>query len=324
VINTFLYSFLALLPLGGLTYEHFAALRDKAACSPPGELISVGTHQLHIHCQGKAQPSSPTVILESGIWGSSLDWQLVQSSIAPFAQVCSYDRAGYGWSDKGPGPRSFDRLVNELKALLMTKGIKPPYIFVGHSLGGALVRYYHALYPDEVAGIVLVDSVSEYEPPQFSSAFWGVSKALAALAPFGILRGLSKVIPSLSSNQEWIAIRKEKYLACHCLKLQSLKTCFDESNTLDSGLTLLARTKKTLYDRPLVIISRGRPRLSQEKHEKMHEEHLEAQKKLLSESSYSRLIIAENSGHWINIDQPEIIIEVVKSMINESDMKLSL
>lgn len=322
MIHPFLYSFLALLPIAGLTYEHFAARQDKKECIMPGQLINMGTHHLHIHCQGKAMPSSPTVILESCIWGSTLDWKLVQPEIARFAQVCSYDRAGYGWSDRGPGPRSFDRIANELRMLLIKKGIHPPYIFVGHSWGGALVRYYHALYPDEVAGIILVDAVSEYHSHRFSPAFWAVSKAISWLAPFGLLRGLSKMISVSSSNTAWTNDIQKLYLGCHYIKPLSLNTCLEEGEAFYAGLDLLAREKKSLDNKPLIIISRGNQKLvrsgiSHEENEKIHEEHLKAQKKLLLESKRSQLIIAEKSGHLINIDEPEIIVEAVRKLIQE-------
>lgn len=115
----------------------------------------MGGYRLHLYCTGKG---SPTVILESGYGGSSLDWFEVQPEISKFARVCSYDRAGYGWSDPGPQPRTSAIEAQELHSLLRHAGVPDPYILAGHSLGGFMVRLYAARYPSEVAGIVLIDA----------------------------------------------------------------------------------------------------------------------------------------------------------------------
>jgi pimeloyl-ACP methyl ester carboxylesterase len=320
MITTLLYSLLALLPAASFTYQYFSAQREKQACSPPpGELVDIGSNRLHILCQGQARPGVPTVILESGIWGCSLDWQLVQPEIARFTQVCSYDRAGYGWSERGPQPRTIQQLVIELKALLTKKGLQPPFIFVGHSLGGAVVRYYCAHYPDEVIGLVLVDAISEYAPPRFSRLFWGISNAIYWLAPFGALR-LLNLAPAYSSHPAWTSERQKRYLACHQLKPRTLYTCFEEAQSLDESLQTLLREKKPLGNKSLIVIHRGsekpiRPGLSQEENEKIYKDLRESQLKLAKESTQSELIIAEKSSHLINFDQPEIIASAVQKIV---------
>jgi pimeloyl-ACP methyl ester carboxylesterase len=125
---------------------------------PPGRLIDLGGWRLHLNCTGEARASQPTVILEAGAGDFSVDWSLVQPGVARFARVCSYDRAGSGWSDLGPRPRTMHQIVSELHALLEKAGKRPPYVLVGHSYGGWLVRLYQSTYPSEVAGMVLVES----------------------------------------------------------------------------------------------------------------------------------------------------------------------
>src|SRR5689334_6248989 len=130
---------------------------DPPPFSPPGQLIDIGGWHLHLNCTGSSRASQPTVVLESGIGDFSVEWSLVQPGVAKFARVCSYDRAGDGWSEMGPHPRTFHQIAYELHTLLDKASVKPPLILVGHSYGGGLVRQYQSIYPSEVAGIVLVE-----------------------------------------------------------------------------------------------------------------------------------------------------------------------
>src|SRR5436305_15119662 len=107
---------------------------------PPGTLVDVGGWRLHLNCTGEVRAAQPTVILEAGSGDFSVEWSLVQPGVAEFARVCSYDRAGDGWSDLGPHPRTFRQIVYELHTLLDKAGVKPPLVLVGHSYGGGLVR----------------------------------------------------------------------------------------------------------------------------------------------------------------------------------------
>jgi len=124
---------------------------------PPGQLVDVGGWRLHLHCSGEARPSQPTVILEAGIGDFSVEWSLVQPKAAAFARVCSYDRAGDGWSELGPHPRTLRQVVYELHTLLGKAGVRRPYVLVGHSYGAWPVRLFASTYRAEVAGMVLVE-----------------------------------------------------------------------------------------------------------------------------------------------------------------------
>ena len=137
---------------------------------PPGQLIDVGGHRLYLLCMGERRSGRPTVILEAGHSDWSHCWQKIQPEIARFARVIVYDRAGFGWSDPGPFPRSPVRLVTELHDLLLRAGECGPYVFVGHSLGAALGRLFTGLYPGEVVGMVWVDSA--HEQMQKNIPFW--------------------------------------------------------------------------------------------------------------------------------------------------------
>jgi pimeloyl-ACP methyl ester carboxylesterase len=146
-----------LLLLSGST----AARAQDPTTPPPGRLIDVGGWRLHLNCAGEARTSQSIVILEAGAGDFSVDWSLVQPGVARFARVCSYDRAGSGWSELGPRPRTMHQIVYELRTLLDKAGERPPYVLVGHSFGGWLVRLYQSKYPADVVSLVLVEAAAD-------------------------------------------------------------------------------------------------------------------------------------------------------------------
>src|SRR5215831_9448823 len=139
----------------GVGYQAAASEIDKHNFLPPGQMVDVDGHTMHIRCTGKG---SPTVILEAGAYSFSTEWYWVQQQLEQMNRVCSYDRAGNGWSDVVEGSRDGLTLVQELHSLLERAGIEGPYVMVGHSLGGVLAPIYASQYRDEILGLVLVDS----------------------------------------------------------------------------------------------------------------------------------------------------------------------
>lgn len=270
-------------PLSSLYFE-------KNNTPPPGELVDVGGHKLHLRCEGVAPPGSPTIIIETGIWDCSESWQLVQPGLAQLTRVCSYDRAGYGWSEPGPAPRTFDRMVKELKTALEKQQINPPYLFIGHSLGGPIARYYHSQYPNEVSGIVFVDALGE-TPPAFAYPllFRIVAVAIYCLTPLGILR----LIPL--RGPEWL---QKSIRACHTSKPSAYKTMLEEWNGYEQSFKLLREKKKSLENIPVTYIVRDPTMPGPE---------LEPEER--------SPVVAKNSTHLVHIDRPDFIIEKVRSML---------
>jgi pimeloyl-ACP methyl ester carboxylesterase len=138
----------------GAIYQAVSTKSDQRNYPALGQLVDVGGYRLHIYCIGEG---SPTVILDAAADMMSSDWAWIQPEIAKHTRVCSYDRAGMGWSDSGPQPRDAKQVTTELHSLLTNAGIAAPYIMVGHSAAGLYARMYAAEYPEEVAGMVLVD-----------------------------------------------------------------------------------------------------------------------------------------------------------------------
>ncbi|MGH6635885.1 MAG: alpha/beta fold hydrolase, partial [Gammaproteobacteria bacterium] len=150
----------------GLPSERYAGVKPEIA-KPPGRMVHIGTHRLHIWCLGEGRPS---IVLDSGVGGFSLEWTKIETDLAPEFRVCSYDRAGYGWSDPGPVPRTTARIVEELHTLLSRAAVPGPYVLVGHSFGGYNMLRFAKKYPQEAAGLVLVDSSHPKQFRYFPSA----------------------------------------------------------------------------------------------------------------------------------------------------------
>lgn len=312
-------SLVALLPAAGLCYQYWAAKRDEKQCPPPGDLVDVGGYKLHIQCQGEERPGVPTVIVETGIWDCSYSWQLVQANIAAMTRICTYDRAGYGWSDPGPTPRTFEQIVSELEILLRKKGIHPPFIFVGHSLGGPIARYYQSQHPSDVVGMIFVDALHK-EAPVFSRIFRVVCEAFSYLLYFGVQRFLLGLCPPMSSNPQWTSAMQKTYAACHQMKMSSFATCLKEWDGIEVSFSELKAKERSLKDIPITIISRdpdhsiypgiSKPQL-REGLEKLNKQHLD-------ESPHARFVIAKQSGHLVQIDRPDVIIEEILRMIENT------
>lgn len=164
-LRALLWLVVALLVLAvvGAIYQAIATERAGRRIGPPGEMVDVGGYRLHMNCVGQG---GPTVVLDAGSGGMSAQWVRVQQEVSGTTRVCAYDRAGMGWSEMGPDPRDASQITGELHTLLGKAGIEEPYVLVGHSFGGMYMQTYAQRYPDEVAGVALVDYSTG--PDQFS------------------------------------------------------------------------------------------------------------------------------------------------------------
>ena len=156
---------LILLAVAGYVYENGARKKDISEYPPPGKMISVGTHRLHLDCRGTVKDNLPIIILEAGLDPlGSLSWSKVHDSLAVITRTCAYDRAGIAWSDHGPEERDGNQISEELKMLLSEAGEKGPYVFVSHSMGGPYSMTFFDKFKEDVAGLILVEST---HPEQF-------------------------------------------------------------------------------------------------------------------------------------------------------------
>ena len=188
--------------LSGATYQWLATRKELAATPPPGHLVDIGGHRLHLWCTGDG---APAVILDTGLGGSSADWGFVQPDVARFTRVCSYDRAGMGYSDPGPSPRTARRIASELAELLERSGIAGPVVLVGASIAGFDVRVFASDYPERAAGLVLVDASHEddaHEVPRMAR-FVPLLSTTGVLRLFGVSFGQSieSLAPSCGNSR---------------------------------------------------------------------------------------------------------------------------
>ena len=180
----------ALLCLAGIgaAYQAIATVRDAGTYPPPGRLVDVGGYKLHIYCTGPANTGNPTVILEGGLGATTSTWAWVQPAVAQTTLVCAYDRAGMGWSDPSTGAQDAQQIAGALHTLLTNSGLAGPYVLVGWSFGGLYARVFADHYPDEVGGMVLIDSSHPDQMHQHTSgrgAMQDHDSHLRRCAPFG-------------------------------------------------------------------------------------------------------------------------------------------
>ena len=306
--------------------------------APPGRLVDVGGFSLHIQCAGEG---SPSIILDAALGGSSVSWSLVQPELAKISRVCSYDRAGFGWSDAGPIPRSAGRIADELRTLLDRAGIPPPFLPVGHSFGGLVALIFAHRFQSETAGLVLVDPAhaEDWVKPAPKeqvlidrgvrlcrygavTARLGLARVVAALVGLGQLtlaRGLVKVVSrgGLSQQDEAILAPVWKLppevrpvLSQFWTKPQFFEALGSQIESIcESAAQVLEATANGFGDLPLITISSTDP----------GDYRVRQQNAVAKLSTRGRHIMASNSGHWVPLDQPQVVIEAVREVLRSRD-----
>jgi len=326
-ILKWLFGVLILLVITGAGYQFVGMVLDRANYPPPGQMVNVGGHRLHLYCIGKG---SPTVVLEAAAPGWSIYWSLVQPEVAKVTQVCAYDRAGLGWSERGPLPRTGQRMAQELHRLLDRAGIAGPYILVGHSLGGFVARLYRQDHPNDVVGMVLVDAGHESELRQaefrtFVNAGKSTLPLLRAMTTLGMPRlfaSFDSLPPFLSQQEEKVPEKSRPMLRAGWLRTSYPRTLSDEGDALVETLEQVRRIGP-LGDLPLIVLTATGPvwwpdmpgAVNPVKFRRMW---MDLQQDLTKLSSNSRHILAERSSHFVQFDQPALVIEAIRQTITHT------
>jgi pimeloyl-ACP methyl ester carboxylesterase len=311
---------LVLVAVAGASYQSIKARSDAREFPQVGKSVDVGGYTLNIKCTGQG---GPTTILESGLEDQSIDWSTVQAEIAKFARVCSYDRAGYGWSDSGPMPRTSMQIAKELHTLLQNAGEKFPFVLVGHSFGAVNVRVYNGLYPSDVAGMVLADGGSEDVKLPASirklsdadlkrrqqARMWAFIRYRLGISRFELRKEIENTASPFGDREWYYLSIQPKFVAAATSEVE---------NSLDPrGVETLKAG--TLGDKPLVVLIAGKgmwglPLSSQDWVDLQHT-WIEDQKRLAQRlSQRGKWILLADSTHMIPDDRPDAIVSAVREV----------
>ena len=325
-----------LVALLGVVYQTLGSHRDGKVYPPPGRLVDLGSHRLHLLELGQG---SPTILLEAGLMSTVLSWSDLQRELSRSFRVVSYDRAGLGWSDLGPMPRTADRIVDELHAMLERAAIPPPYVLVGHSFGGLTMPLFAARYPEEVAGMVLVDPVvpAEWNPPaeqdrKLTRIGATVCRRAAFLARIGLIRFVAFLLTTSAKKPASYLVRlisrgtpdeagsvsspwfsalpaNEKTMASvFWVQPKFALTIASQLENLPVSAARVGQLDK-FCDKAVVILSaRTAPEGRRKEHAAM------AGRLPLGDH-----VLAGNSNHWIMQEEPDLVIRAIEKVVKYSE-----
>ena len=308
-----------------------AKARLAAKYPTPGQMVDVGGYRLHLNCQGTSVAGRPTVVMEAAHSEPGLSWASAQPEVAKFTRVCTYDRAGLGWSERSPKPRTAPNIVDELHTLLARAGVEPPYVLVGHSIGGLYVRLYAHEHPEQMAGMVLVDAAHEDQYARMPEAIAKMQRTSNKVAPliFGLLRALNSIgLLALLAEKSgtWPmpipAEARAAYLGAVYSGTRHLETVGRETSGIQESLALVRdRQLGSLGDIPLTVISAGRPAvsaghgISEADAEQMKRVQDELHAELAALSTRGKRVIAQESRHYVQVDQPQVVIDAIREVV---------
>ena len=287
---------LLIAALSGATYQWLATRKDLAATPPPGRLVDIGGYRLHLWCTGDG---APAVILDTGLGGSSADWGFVQPEVARFTRVCSYDRAGMGYSDPGPSPRTARRIASELAELLARSGIGGPVVLVGASIAGFDVRVFASDHPERAAGLVLVDASHEDDAHEVPT----MARFVPLLSTIGVLRlfGGSFGRPEIES----LAPSVRQFAQATRFRAAGYQAAADEIIHIRESASEVRSSRRKLTI-PVLVVTGARG---------ADENWRRLQRDQASLSDRGCLIIAQQSGHVVAIDQPEVVVDAIRTVV---------
>ena len=280
----------------GAVWQAVATRRDLAATPPPGRLVDVGGHRLHVWCTGSGEP---TVILEAGLGGSVADWGFVQPEVARFTRVCAYDRAGMGYSDPGPTPRTARRAARELRRLLDAAGVTTPVVLVGASLGGLTARVFASEHPERAAALVLVDASHEDQQDEVPR----IARVMPVFATLGLPRLLGF---SLGLPAEAVAPDVRGFARATRFRTSGYRAAADELLHLAQTADEVRATRRELPI-PIVVVTAGRG--ADAGWRRLQEDQVRL-------SPRACQVVAERSAHAVTIGQPEVVVAAIRATVD--------
>jgi pimeloyl-ACP methyl ester carboxylesterase len=297
-------------------YEQLGAWRDRPVLKQVGRSIDIGGRTLNISCTGDG---SPVVIFESGATAPGYVWMPSQRGVSLFTRACWYDRATVGWSDPGPDPNWGDSAARDLHQLLRHAGLTPPFVLVGHSFGGYIIRFYNHFYPGEVSGMVFVDSALEdagtiqgmphREPPKLPrTVICGLSILLGRLGMMRFIAADPGPPPKAWRPEEWDIFTR--------LRRQRKVLLADAHVGPERATADLVRSTGGLENMPMIVLTQGRPiRDAKSIEAGVRRAWIELQRRFAQRSRRGRQLLVTNSGHGIPVEAPEVVISAVREII---------
>ncbi len=270
----------------------------EGGSQPSDQMITVGTHRLHIHREGQG---APAVVIDVGIGSSSEEWRQLQKQIAEITHVCTYDRAGYGSSEPGPLPRHSGTVAEELHALLQGASVSGPYILVGHSLGALNLQVYAARYPDDVAGIVLLD------PPPLS---WILGESY-----LGLRQMAEQMTNEWQAQADRLADSSDPRALAEAAFFRAIAS--EHREMLGESATLAA-ANETFGDLPLAVIASGMANpLFGEVADEYQQYWVRQSRAVAGKSTRGRFILVKESSHHLHRDAPAVVLEAIVALVRE-------
>lgn len=289
--------------------ESTAARSDLERDTVPGRRVDLGGYRLHLNCSGQGQP---LVVLDAGLGDAGLVWQTVQEQAAAYGRICWYDRAGYGWSDPGPKPRTYQKAAEELHTLLRNAGEQGPFVLVGHSAGANTVRLYAAAYPEEVAGLVLI------EPPLLTGAnpilvgmlqlmrqglkmlsWLGIIRLLGKRSKMNLLFGGATPPPTLSERAGFL------------YRPAAIQTSIAEIEALPETIRALNQSNVpgAWRDWPVVVIAA--------KKGKEPSQDVCRRVEAMARLSTNEKVQWVDGSHFVHFEHPEVVVAAIRQIIDD-------
>jgi pimeloyl-ACP methyl ester carboxylesterase len=301
--------------VAGVTYNALSLKHYREISGVPGKLYTVGGYSMHLYCTGQG---TPTIILDSGLGDDFTSWAKVQPELSQVTRVCSYDRAGFGWSQTRPGRRDANTISAELHDLVLAAGIERPSILMGHSIAGLYLRSYAGHFPSDLAGLVFVDGATPLQDERVPQELVKIQdqqrkempwqKLLMTLGWYRVRGMCTKVPPGFESYSLWIRAG-----SCVPSQLSAIENELDaEQSSGEETLHLgpFGSLPILIFSRDPNVLASNWPLEVSKKNAIVWNQMQEEAKDL---STQSRRIIAKGSDHYVQIDRAELVIKEVSA-----------
>lgn len=303
------------LVIVGLIYEQTAEFIDRKTIAPPGQMVNVGDHDIHIYCTGENRKDNPTIVMIPGAGSSYFTFDKIQPSLSQYTRVCSYDPAGFGFSGGANDGRTVKDVVSELKLTLENANIPGPYLVVAHSLGGAYAQVFTKDNINNVEGMVLVDSSCVEQAEIQDPPMPAFVKAINSLISSAFYVGIPRLVMTISP--EAMGLHKDNAKIERSVVAKPFKET-NKTSIVTGALNSVEQVKaaSSFGDLPIIILEADGSKkqvaeLWGEKIEQCHQ-------KMTAFSTNAKYILVQNSQHFIQDDQPQVVIDEIKSLLKSN------